>query len=317
MRRSRLEIDISDATPFRDRHAVRGWLAAPDGEPIPGEPVVVVCCLAGGTCSTGYWDLQVPGHERYSMAEHLSTSGVVTIAIDHLGVGASDRVDDVFLITPVVASAVHDMAFHSVLDGMRKGRWRDSQLVVVGVGHSMGGMLVGVQQARHETFDALAVLGHGGNGLPAVINDDEAAIQGPLDDVLPQIIDAARRRFPQSSSGEQRRLVPNSFPAEDVPPAVRRAFADQQTSLLYTCGLVSMIPHSTDLEKARITVPVFVAFGDRDLTDAYTSSMARYGSAQEASLFILRGSAHCHNQASTRTELWDRMTTWIDATVKR
>ena len=316
LRRTALEIDISAATPFPGEHAVRGWLAAPDEDPRPGETVVVLCCLAGGGCSTEYWDLRVPRCEHYSMAEHLSARGFVTVALDHLGVGLSDRVDDVFIVTPQVAGAVNHLGLSAVLDVMRKGPWRDSQLVLVGVGHSMGGMLAGVQQSRHATFDGLVVLGHGGDGLPGVLDEHEAAIRGALDDVMPQIVEAARRRFPDPIPVRSGRLVPNSFLAADVPAAVRRAFAEQQTSLLFTCGLVSMIPGSTDLDKARITVPVFLAFGDHDLTDAYESSLARYTGAPETSLFVLRGSAHCHNQASTRVELWDRFAAWIEDTFR-
>jgi pimeloyl-ACP methyl ester carboxylesterase len=276
--------------------------------------VRVACCLAGGTCSTDYFDLHVDGLPDYSMAEHLASSGVITIALDHLGVGRSDPVDDIFLITPHVASAVNDFAFRAVVKTLREGSWGTGRLVVLGVGHSMGGMLVTVQQARHQTFAGVVVLGHGGDGLPAFLAGEEKRITGTLDEATPAIAAAARTRFAQRPAVERRGLVPGSFLADDVPDAVRRAFVEQQTSLLYTCGLTSMIPNVTDADKARIEVPVLVAFGDHDLTDAYDRSAARYPGSRDVALYVLPGSAHCHNQASSRTLLWHRLVEWMDVT---
>ena len=111
---------------------------------------------------------------------------------------------------------------------------------------------------------------------------------------------------------ERDKLVPGSFLLDDVPDAVRRAFVEQQTSLLYSPGLTSMIPAVTDHEKAAIDVPVFVAFGDHDLTAAYERSAARYTNSPDVTLYVLPQSAHCHNQASSRLQLWERIARWID-----
>ena len=313
MPRTPVEVDVSALVPFAGRHCVRGWVFVPDQAPESGSTVGVACCLPGGTCSTDYFDLHVSGFAHYSMAEHLASSGVITIALDHLGVGRSDRVEDIFLVTPQLASAVNDFAVRAVLKGLRDRPWGGAHLVTFGVGHSMGGMLATVQQARHRTFDGLIVLGHGGDGLPAVLTVEEQTISGPLDEATPAIIAAARTRFAHPPPVERRGLVPGSFLSDDVPDAVRHAFVGQQTSLLFTCGLTSMIPNVTDDEKAHIEVPVLVAFGDHDLTDAYERSAARYTASHDVALYVLPGSAHCHNQASSRTRLWDRMAEWMDA----
>jgi pimeloyl-ACP methyl ester carboxylesterase len=138
-------------------------------------------------------------------------------------------------------------------------------------------------------------------------------VRGALDGVTERIVGLARERFSRPPPVERRGVVPGSFLAEDVPGAVRQAFVDQQTSLLYTCGLTSMIPGVTDHDKAAIRVPVFVGFGDRDLTDAYAPAAARYCASNDVTRFVLPGSAHCHNQASTRMLLWDRIVAWIQS----
>jgi pimeloyl-ACP methyl ester carboxylesterase len=318
--RTRVDVDVSAVVPFDGEAVVRGWVRAP--ETLDGEhrPVVLVC-FPGGSCSTGYFDLDVPGLDGYSMVEHFVDRGVVVAAFDHLGIGDSSAVDDIFAITPWIAAESDDVATRVVLDGLRAGTLVPGLAplpdpFVIGVGHSMGGMLSTVQQARHRTFDALIGLGHGGDGLPSVLTPEELALADrPLADTAWSIVECARARFAAPTRIDDQRAEPNSFFAPDVPREVKAAFSRQRTQLLYTCGLTSMIPGSTDVEKAAIDVPVFLAYGDGDLTRNFTGAFARYAGATDATLFVLHDSAHCHNQATTREVLWDRMHRWVRSLV--
>jgi len=210
-----------------------------------------------------------------------------------------------------------------VLDGLRAGTLVRGlaplpDVFAIAVGHSMGGMLSTVQQARHRTFDALIGLGHGGDGLPSFLTPDELALANrPLAETASMIAECARVRFATPTAIDNKRAEPNSFFAPDVPAAVKAAFADQRVQLLYTCGLTSMIPGSTDVEKAAIDVPLLLAYGDADLTRNFTGAFARYACATDAALFVLHDSAHCHNQATTRAELWDRMDRWVRSVADR
>jgi pimeloyl-ACP methyl ester carboxylesterase len=98
-----------------------------------------------------------------------------------------------------------------------------------------------------------------------------------------------------------------------LPRPVRDAFIAQQTELLETCGLASMIPSATDGDKAAIDVPLFLAFGDHDLSADYRSGLSRYSSVRDATVVTVAGSGHCHNQSSRRIELWDRLGRWAGA----
>ena len=265
----------------------------------------MVACLAGGTCTTAYFDLRVPGLPGYSMADHLAASGFTVVAFDHLGLGASGEVDDLFAVTPTVAAQAQ-------ADAIRHALERYDSLPAIGVGHSMGGMLLTVLQHDHELFDAIAVLGHGGDGLPEVLSDDEAALRvdRPYPELERDIEALARVRFAPDSPVPRRRPSTGPFLLPDVPDAVRDAFVAQQVSNLFSCGLTSMIPGATDTHKAGIAVPVFLAFGDHDLTDDYEGALARYVAADDRELFVLAGSGHCHNQATTRVQLWERLAAW-------
>ena len=314
--RTAVDVDVSSVVPFGGDARVRGWVRAPVAVDPVRRPIVLVC-FPGGSCSTGYFDLDVPEHPGYSMADFFADRGVVVAAFDHLGIGASSAVDDIFAITPWVAAEADDVATRVVLDGLRAGTLLPGlaampDLYAVGVGHSMGGMLSTVQQARHHTFDALIGLGHGGDGLPSFLTPKELALADrPLAETASAIADCARVRFATPTAIDNKRAEPNSFFAPDVPLAVKAAFSRQRAQLLYTCGLTSMIPGSTDAEKAAIDVPVLLAYGDGDLTRNFTGAFARYANATDATLFVLHDSAHCHNQAATRAVLWDRMDRWV------
>jgi hypothetical protein len=170
-------------------------------------------------------------------------------------------------------------------------------------------MLLGVQQARHSTFAAVAILGHG-VGLPSVLTDEELRIVGAGAITEEVIIELARTRFSRPSAPGDTRPPPGSFLPRDLPEAVRGAFMAQQADLLFSCGLTSMLPGATDGAKEAIVVPVFLGFGDDDLTNEFVACVALYKAARDITLFVLPESAHCHNQSALRTVLWDRVAHW-------
>jgi pimeloyl-ACP methyl ester carboxylesterase len=307
-----VSVDVSDLVPFPGSFTLNGWVRAPSVLTSPSP--ILLCCLAGGKCSTGYFDLQVEGYPDYSMADYLAERGFVVVAFDHLGVGTSSPVDDIFVVTPRLVGAINDYAHRTVAGELVSGTLVPDlpplpNLVTICVGHSMGGMLLGVQQARHASFAAVAILGHG-VGLPTVLTDHELAMVRDGKIAEEDVVRMARTRFAVPQAPTASRPPPGSFLPPDLPEPVRNAFMSQQADLLFSCGLTSMLPGSTDREKAAITVPVFLGFGEDDLTQDFIGSVALYTAANDISLFVLPGAAHCHNQSALRTVLWDRLAHW-------
>jgi pimeloyl-ACP methyl ester carboxylesterase len=306
-----VEVDVSAALGSRGPLMMRGWVKGPQ---LVEATAPLVYCIAGGGCSTGYFDLDVPGAEDYSMADHFARAGVVVAALDHPGIGRSDPVADLFDLTPTRVASAHDAACRELTIRLRDGTPRFvPQLWPVGLGHSMGGLIAAVTQARHHSFDALISLGHAGTGLPEVLTEEERAVAGPhLPAVEGAIVALARARFGPGSKVPRRPPAHGVFFADDVPASVRRAFAGQSVPLLSSCGLTSMIPDSAAAERAAVDVPTFVGFGDHDLIVDYAAAAGQYRSAPRVDLFVLEGSGHCHNQAATRKILWDRILDWIN-----
>jgi pimeloyl-ACP methyl ester carboxylesterase len=310
-----IEVEVGPFVGLESPITMRGWIRLPRQ---PGPRTALVYCLAGGSCSTGYFDLDVAGHDNYSMAEHFATRGAMVIALDHPGVGGSDPIEDLYTVTPTSVAAAHDMALRHILDQLTAGDLVSGWEVldrpfVVGLGHSMGAMLAGIIQARHDSFDALALLGHG-SGLPELLTDDELNVSG--DDLLSvehEITRLARLRFDPQTRHRRGGVPRGTFFADDVPVEVRAAFRNQRVPLLYTCGLTSMIPRVTWAERAAIEVPTLFAFGDQDLTADFIGTIVDYRSLTDLTMLVLSPSGHCHNQSSSRKHLWDRLLTWIDS----
>ena len=63
-------------------------------------------------------------------------------------------------------------------------------------------------------------------------------------------------------------------------------------------------------EAAQVACPVFVAFGDHDVPEHPHDDVSFYGASDDVTLMVLADSAHCHNFAGTRNQLWDRLADW-------
>ena len=275
--------------------------------------VRVLVCWPGGSYGRDYWDIRLPGRAGYSFAEHMTARGFVVIAADPLGVGDSGRPEDGTLCT---YDALADAA-HGAVQVIRS-RLADGTLVadvppnaaprIVGVGHSMGGGLVVLQQARWGSYDAIAVLGytHGAKAR-AVSSADDAALRataveqakgfwGDQWDARYGVVDKA----PHQSwlNGPD---APEDIVAADSANAVIWAAEPYVDALHvgYTAGYA-----------ARVTAPVMVAFGEFDIAERPRDEVAFYERSTDITLFVLAGSYHCHNFQEGRARLWDRLGAW-------
>jgi pimeloyl-ACP methyl ester carboxylesterase len=319
--RSAVEVDVSDAVPLPGHHVVRGVVLTSSVPTPSGSESLVWCCLPGGNCTSAYFDLHVDGDgTSYSMAAHLAGAGGVVLALDHLGTGASSPVDDSFLVTPDVLATADHAAFTGLIERLQKGTLVPGLEPVVapmpiGLGHSMGAMITIIGQARYGTYAAVANLGGGGGGLPAYLHDPRW-VTWDLAQLRTSLVELARQQF-SGTTAEPDRGRPGIFHADDVPAPVLGAFRSQLTALLPSCALASIIPSFTDPERAEIAVPLFLGFGEHDLSQVPHDAVRSFRSSSDITLFVLAGSGHCHNQAGNRRQLWDRMVAWARSTPLR
>jgi pimeloyl-ACP methyl ester carboxylesterase len=208
-----------------------------------------------------------------------------------------------------IASACHSavrQALSRLRDGtLISGLVSQSQVLCVGVGHSMGGMLVTVEQADHRTFDALAILGFSTFQLdPATLTAAAQGMTGGSTEGftdLPNYFDTSRE------------ALRDLFYYSDVPEAVIAADSAYAVPLIREPVMFSLYPTRIAEKTRSLNVPLFLGFGEVDLSTNVRGEVASYVGATDVTLHLLSRSGHCANFSSTRKQLWDRLSSWASA----
>jgi pimeloyl-ACP methyl ester carboxylesterase len=297
-------------------------------EPLPGKPTVMFA-LPGGGYARGYFDLHFPRHEGYSQAAHYTARGVVFIAMDHLGVGASSSdANDVLTIEGIAAA--NDQAVREILARLRAGTLVEGvapidPACIVGTGQSMGGGVTIIMQGRHRTYDAIMPLGY-------------SPVHTSLPQRRPEMREAIKTVFAHFSrkTPPQELSVPHSseqipdflypFHCEDVPKEIldadlaggypiRTSPPAWGSATLPRCVVAMMSPGYVAEEASSIDVPVFLGFGERDVSEAPHREPTMFPRATDITVFVVPRMAHMHNFASTRRLLWERSLDWVGAIV--
>jgi pimeloyl-ACP methyl ester carboxylesterase len=254
--------------------------------------------------SRGYFDLDADG---FSMAAHLAGSGFVSVLLDHPGVGDSPAPADPWTLTPEVVAAADSAAvgeLHERLGG-----------VAIGVGHSMGAMLTVTAQGRSQPYAGLALLGfaqirdYGHTALAAHLTADERAVLADPAKLEKQLVALAQQRFGRPLVRATTARSPFLLGGMPVPEAGLAAIDRCASNLIATCGLGSMLKCAAP-QMAAIDVPVFLAFGEHDITGDARDTANALRCCPDLTIFELSGAGHNHNVAPNRRVLWDRLAHW-------
>jgi pimeloyl-ACP methyl ester carboxylesterase len=293
---STLLTDISADVPLAGPEQLT--LAATVHEPA-GAPRAALVCWPGGSYDRSYWQFDaVPG---YSFAEHMTSQGFAVVAADHLGVGASSAPADVDAVNLDVMARAAGAFAEAVRD-----RLPDAPLV--GVGHSLGGCITIITQALLGTYDRVASLGFTHGAKDAVTADAASA-----PDARAAAVAQAKAFFADWDAGyataprapNHSWLYTESTPREVV--AADDATVTPWPRQAYVEGLLA--GYSATFAP-RVECPVFLGFGDHDIPERPHDEVAFYTGTRDVTLYVLEDAAHCHNFASTRTRLWDRLAAW-------
>jgi pimeloyl-ACP methyl ester carboxylesterase len=324
-----LEVDVTDAAGLGEPVHVALTVTLPDA--VPERPIV---CFGypGGGYSRGYYTFDLPGSTGGGQAGWHVDRGWIFVSCDHLGVGDSSLPDASRLtFTPVVAA--NDRAASVVLERLAKGTLADgfppvSDPVVIGIGQSMGGSLALVQQARHDTFDAIGVLGYSAiHTYPPTRPDmpDQAFPYIPRDSTLeagvmvnPAELAARLALWDGVDQSRDVHLMAWGFHYSDVPEdLIREDLEDFPTrngrSLPWASTTVPglavwlLSPGVVAAEAASILKPVLVASGERDVVPDPWMEPKAYKACTDISVYVCPRMGHMHNFAGTRELLWRRI----------
>lgn len=285
-------------TPFGPLAAT--WTPAPE---VDGRPVLV--CIPGGTYTRRYFDLHVPDDPRYSFVDYAREAGWSTLCVDPLGAGESARPSDV------------EVGLDEQADALTSALAQGNDVVgpaprFVAVGHSMGGYLALRQQARHSRYAALKILGTTNHPVAPLSLPPETIAAAASAAGRRALVDRIVAAMPSTYLDAGREALLAWFHLADVPDCVRRADLATLTVVPRRVAAEGSVPGIGADDAARVDVPVFLAFGEVDVSPAPRTEAAFYTASDDVEVHVLRGSAHCHNMAGTRRRLWDRLLRWVD-----
>ncbi len=324
MRRAELSIDVTGTCALDGRLIIAATAYLPPAQHLRAHQPVIFA-LPGGGYSRGYYDMHFDGHEDYSQAAHHVERGLILVAIDHLGVGDSTpevaqslRIEDI--------AAANSGAVQQITQGLRDGTLVDGYPAVdvgarIGIGQSMGGGVTVIMAARHQPYDAVAVLGY--SAIHTVLPQRSAEDAQYVDkfaysgDDKPESLSLAA-----SAAAIPDFLYP--FHYEDVPAdivaadtsggyPIRETAPPFGSKSLPLCVVAMLSPGYISAEAAGLTIPVFIGLGERDTAPEPHREPSAYGNSTDVSLLIIERMAHMHNFATTRKKLWDRLAAWASA----
>ncbi|MCV7205682.1 alpha/beta hydrolase [Mycolicibacterium peregrinum] len=313
-----LTFDVSAGIGSGETLTQTAWAFLPEH---PAETRGVLLCLAGGTYDKHYWHIDIEGHPGYSFGEHLAAAGFVVIAVDHLGIGDStDPLSSGPLGLELLAKGNAEVA-RQVRERLRDGNLHEGlppvAVPVVGVGHSMGACLTTMVQATARPYDAVALLGY---GVQITNVYESTADAQDLEQRIQQTIEVACQitgaRPTDIHTFAPRSYLVDLFYAGEVPQAVVDADTAAQSRVPVRAAAEVTTPGMVERYAPLVDVPVFLGFGAAlDVSPNPYAETANYTGSSDVTLYLVPKSGHCHNFASHRGQLWDRIAKWLHTVV--
>ena len=290
---------VSEAAGLDGPAHIAGTLFIPD---TPRSPPTIALLVPGGGFTRRYYDLQLVGHDGYSAALQLAEHGIVAVAIDSLGTGASTVPADGREVTLDRSAAALGEVARQLRRQARGGTLHPAipggDAFIVGIGHSLGGCTMTLQQGSDAACDAVAILGFSCQYIQTAID--------------PNTGERLRPRIPHGNGYNKSDPVTHRdrFYTGSVPLAVIEA--EEAGRVAMPDGVAEvLIPGRSAPAAARITVPVLLGFGEFDVSPDPRKEPGYYVASRDITVLLLPDAAHCHNSASGRVGFWRRIGDWI------
>ncbi len=315
-----LRFDVTAVVPLKGTHQIAASLFLPPPGLIKGRPKILFC-LHGGSYSKTYYNMQIEGYESYSFAEYMARLGFLVVTVDDLGVGQSSKPEDELNLTMDLVAAANAEVVRLCVKGMERGLLtallpQQPKPYVIGLGHSMGGMLTIYQQAKWKSFDAIGILGFSpfgwGNTSLELTSPFAGAASWSDEELLlrlqQQHLRAGYLGYQKIQSSKMRFY----HHWEDVPEAIMAAEDAVADCLPGIAGVTGQVPGLVNAMAGEITCPVYIHWGEREpfVFDPHRD-VTLFKSSWDVTMFVQPHSGHSHNLASTRKIFWDRLNRWV------
>jgi pimeloyl-ACP methyl ester carboxylesterase len=335
-----LTIDVSSAAGLGIAARTAVTIHLPDEGRLADPPVVCFAFPGGGYCRR-YYSFDMPNGSGGGEAGFHCDRGWIFVACDHLGFGDS-TIPQGNRLTLESAAAANDATVRAVMQRLESGTVSQrippmTGATKLGIGQSMGGCFTVIAQARHGTFDGVAILGFSAihtvvptrPGRPAsvwpwiprnssldnplILNRAamaaaEGAVLGDADSIRAAAA-AAEHPFQWSFHYDDE---PADIVALDMAAAAGKAspLPSWRSATTPPCGIYMVAPGVVASEAASIGVPVLVAVGERDVVPDPPAEPKAYRNARDVTVYVCPRMGHMHNFAQTRALFWQRLHSW-------
>ena len=281
-------------------HIFDGFALTADFYPCPTptqKPLLF--CLPGGGGSKGFFDL-APG---FSFVSRMTRLGYDLITMDHPGTASNPLPLTHPFLTP------HQSASY-MLDCLKA--WRGDR-TIIGIGHSMGGMMVTLMQSLGKPFDSLVLLGSNAGGLDWGLSEDEKAyINKPAEfarDLEKLTLNRFQTEFSMAGPGPSGESI--TFGGET--PELVDCLKQISCELFSAGGMMSMTRGSFRADVEAIDVPILFISGDHDIGIPIEEAPKDYINAPKTDIFVLEKTGHNSMAFSSIAALCQRVDQWVEA----
>ncbi len=258
---------------------------------------ITLFCLPGGGLSKDYFDLA----PEFSFTDRMCALGYDVITMDHPGIASNPMPDSHIFYTPRDTAGYMAKALKQL----------DIQNPIIGIGHSLGGMMIMLMQGLHAPFKGLGLFGSSAGGLDWGLTEDEKAYINKPENFARDIEALSLAKFGRSM-----------IPAGNGPSGESIVFGGETTELnqrlcdvaceMNAAGaMMSMMRGSFRKEAEAIDVPLFFAFGDHDIGIPPKDVPKAFINAPSTQTVILDTTGHNHFAFSSIEPLCKKLDTWI------
>jgi pimeloyl-ACP methyl ester carboxylesterase len=168
-------------------------------------------------------------------------------------------------------------------------------------------------QAITHPYDGVVLLGYGAQ-ITNVYEDTPDAAE--LGERIQQTIEASCQLTGAKPTDAHfyapRGYLADLFYAGEVPRDVIDADTAAQSRVPLRAAAEVTTPGMVEQYAHQVDVPVFLGFGAAlDVSPNPYAEPANYPGSPDVTLHLVPSSGHCHNFASHRTQLWDRIASWV------
>lgn len=264
----------------------------------PSTPIEkpLLFCLPGGGLTRDYFDLA----PHYSFVTRMTDAGHSVITMDHPGIATNAFPSDHPYFTPRDAARYLHLALK---------QWNISS-PIIGIGHSMGGMMIMLMQGAHGSFSGLGLFGSSAGGLDWGLSEDEKHYINQEANFKRDLEKLALAKFggpySRASGGPSGESITFGGETADLTKRLREISCEMNSA----SAMMSMMRGSFKTEVEAITVPLLFAFGDHDIGIPPKDVPKDFVNSKSAEVIILENTGHNHFAFKSIETLCEKFDYW-------